>query len=113
MSFDVGASTYVSTPGTGPGVTAASAPGAPGSGGPGSNISMTSAVLIPMGTAAVGLAVLWKLFKREGAGLPPLRVDPASAAAAYFSWLLIQTPVKLLAYKYHGHKLAQAILLVA
>lgn len=106
--------TYVSTPGAGPGVAVQAAGPAPnGAGAPLANISMSSAVLLPLGVGVGGLAILYHLFRREGGQLPPLRVDAANAINAYLSWLLIQTPIKLMAYKYHGHKVAQAILLVA
>jgi hypothetical protein len=93
---------------------AAAGPAPNGAGAPLAQISMTGAVLIPLLIGAGGLGVLYTLFRREGAeSLPPLRIDAANALNAYLSWLLIQTPIKLLAYKYHGHKVSQAILLVA
>jgi hypothetical protein len=107
--------TFVSVPGSGP---YAGNPGADsslpnGASLPGATISMTGAVLIPLGIGVGGLAVLYHLFRREGGALPPLRVDAANAINVYLSWLLIQTPIKLMAYKYHGHKVAQAVLLVS
>jgi len=111
FSAGLGANTYVSGPG-GPSTPAESMPS--GSGGPGANMPMTSAVLIPLGMAAAGLGGLYWLFRREGgAGLPPLRVDAANAVNVYLSWMLLNVPLKLLAYKYHGHKVSQAFLLVA
>jgi hypothetical protein len=107
--------TFVSQPGAGPGGASTygdqSLPN--GQGLPGANMPMTTAVLIPLAVGGVGLAVLYNLFRREGGKLPPLRVDAANALNVWFSWLVIQTPLKLLAYKYHGHKVAQALLLVA
>lgn len=115
MMDGLGVSTFVSQPGGGPGNTAqmgsTSAPN--GASAPGAAMPMSSAVLIPLGIGVAGLAVLYTLFRREGKQLPPLRVDAANAINAYLSWLVIQTPLKLLAYKYHGHKVAQAYLLVA
>lgn len=114
MTFVDSGNTYVSQPGSYPGGASGATGSAPnGASAPLANISMTSAVLIPLGIGVGGLAVLYTLFRREGAGLPPLRVDAANAINTYLSWLVIQTPFKLLAYKYHGHKVAQAYLLVA
>jgi hypothetical protein len=106
-----GMNTYVSGPGNPPGNAA---PGAAPNGGsaPLAQVSMSTAVFVPLGTAALGLAGLYYLFRRQG-GLPPLRVDAANALNVYFSWMLINVPLKVLAYKYHGHKVAQAYLLVA
>ena len=106
-----GGNTFVSTPGAGAyGTGAMAAPN--GSGAPGANMPMGAAVLVPLAGGAIGLAVLYNLFRREG-GLPPLRIDAANAMNVYFSWLVINVPLKLLAYKYHGHKLSQAFLLTA
>ena len=115
MSFiDTGGNTFVSQPGAGPGVATMAAGSLPnGAGAPLANIDMRGAILIPLSIGVAGLGTLYYLFRREGAGLPPLRVDAANAINAYLSWLLIQTPIKLLAYKYHGHRVTQAILLVA
>jgi hypothetical protein len=86
---------------------------APGATGPGAQIGSTAAVITVLGTAAVGLLGLGFLFRRAGAKLPPLRVDAANALNVYFSWLLIDGTLKLIAYKYHGHSIAQQFLLVA
>lgn len=86
---------------------------APGATGPGAGMPTTGAVVMVVGTAAVGLLVLGGVFRKGGARLPPLRVDAANALNVYFSWLLIDGTLKLLAYKYHGHKLAQTYLLIA
>lgn len=86
---------------------------APGAQGPGSNLNVTHAVVVTLGSAALGLVALGWLFRRGGKSLPPLRVDAANALNVYFSWLLVDGTLKLLAYRYHGHKLAQAYLLIA
>lgn len=113
--IDANANTAVSAPGLagagGGGTVQATA--APGATGPGASISMTSAVGLTLGTAAVGLVGLGFIFRRGGAKLPPLRVDAANALNVYFSWLLMDATLKLVAYHYHGHKLAQAYLLIA
>jgi hypothetical protein len=93
------------------GVATASA--APGATGPGAQMSMTYAVVSTLGVAAAGIVALGILFRRGGQKLPPLRIDAANALNIYFSWLLIDGTLKLVAYHYHGHKLAQAYLLVA
>ena len=85
----------------------------PGSTGPGSSMSMTTAVATTIGVAAVGLVALGFIFRKGQKVLPPLRIDAANAINIYFSWLLIDGTLKLVAYKYHGHKVAQAYLLIA
>ena len=105
---DTMSNTYVSEPGGAAPVASA----APGALAPLGQISMTQAVLIPLGTAAVGLGALYWLFRRGGVKLPPLRIDAANVLNVYFSWLIMDVPVTLLAYKNHGHKVAQAFLLV-
>ena len=113
ISASFGTNTYVSGPG-GPQPAQGQMASLPnGAGAPGANISMTYAVVVPLATAGIGLAVLWKLFRREGVSLPPLRVDAANVVNVYLSWMILNVPIKLLAYQYHGHKLAQAYLLVA
>jgi hypothetical protein len=113
MSDMMGTSTQVSNPslpigGTGP-VGASAAPGALG---PGGQMGIVPAVLWTIGGAGAALVVLGMIF-RKGQKLPPLRVDAINAMNIYFSWLLVNGTVKIIAYRYHGHKLAQAYLLVA
>jgi hypothetical protein len=91
------------------GTTTASA--APGAAGPGGSMSILSAVAITLGTGIVGLVVLRKLF--GGKDLPPVRIDAINAFNVYWSWLVIDGTLKLVAYHFHGHKLAQAYLLIA
>jgi hypothetical protein len=87
--------------------------GSPGATGPGANMSATSAVVVTLGVAAAGLLGLGYLFRGRGQKLPPPRIDLVNALNVYWSWLLIDGTLKLVAYHYHGHKLAQAYLLVA
>ena len=91
-----------------PGATAA-----PGATGPGAQMSMTNAVVTTIGVAAAGLIGLGLIFRKGQKVLPPLRIDAANALNIYFSWLLIDGTLKLVAYRYHGHKVAQAYLLIA
>ena len=112
-SIDVNGNTQVSAPGVPIQQGTATASAAPGATGPGANVSMTSAVLTTLGVAAGGLVVLGVLFRNKGVKLAPLRVDAANALNVYFSWLLINGTLKLVAYKYHGHRVAQMYLLVA
>jgi hypothetical protein len=42
-----------------------------------------------------------------------VRVDAINAFNVYWSWLVIDGTLKLVAYHFHGHKLAQAYLLIA
>lgn len=86
---------------------------APGAQGPGANMPTAASVITVLGVAAAGLLTLGWLFRRGGKSLPPLRVDAANALNIYFSWLLIDGTLKLVAYHYHGHNLAQQYLLIA
>jgi hypothetical protein len=92
---------------------AATATAAPGATAPGGTMSMTNAVITTIGVAAGGLIVLGLIFRKGQKVLPPLRVDAANAINIYFSWLLIDGTLKLVAYRFHGHKVAQAYLLIA
>lgn len=110
MTDVMGQSTQVSNPSAPIGGTVGSS-AAPGAAGPGGSMSMTSAVLWTIGGAGAGLIALGYVF-RKGSQLPAMRVDAANAFNVYFSWLLIHGTVKIIAYRYHGHKLAQAYLLI-
>ncbi len=101
--------TYVSDPGG----AAPAAPGPPGSGAPLAGVPTVASILIPLG---IGFGVLFGVYKLAGAAgekLPPVRVDTANALNIYASWYVVQIPLKLLAYKFHGHNVAQAFLLTA
>lgn len=112
MSFTADANTSVSggipIPG---GVVSATA--SPGASGPLAQVSVPVAVGTVIGVAAVGLIGLGILFRKGGQKLPPVRIDAVNALNVYFSWLLIDGTLKLIAYHYHGHKLAQQYLLIA
>lgn len=111
MSSTMG-STTVSDPGGSPlgGVPGNST--APGAAGPGGNMPMATAVITTIVVPVIGLFALRLIFGSKDK-LPPLRVDATNAVNIYFSWLVVQGSLKLIAYRYHGHKLAQAFLLVA
>lgn len=85
---------------------------APGAAGPGGQMGITSAVVWTIGGAAAALIALGVIFRR-GEKLPPIRIDAVNALNIYFSWLVVNGTVKILAYRYHGHRIAQAYLLVA
>lgn len=87
--------------------------GAPGAAGPGGQMSMTNAVITTIAAAGFGLVALGLIFRKGQKVIPPLRVDAANALNVYFSWLLVDGTLKLVAYKFHGHKVAQAYLLIA
>jgi hypothetical protein len=59
-----------------------------------------------------GLFVLGYAFRHGGKSLPPLRVDAMSMLNAWFSVLVVGGTVKVLCYRYNGHKFAQAYLLI-
>lgn len=108
---DMMGNTMVSQPGAGPGGGTTAAGAAPGANGPGGQMGMASAIgWVIVGSAAVyvGLGVVF----RKGQKLPPLRIDAAAALANATSVAVIFGTAKLLATKYHGHKISQAVLLV-
>jgi hypothetical protein len=94
----------------GTGTVAASA--APGATGPGGQTNMASALGFEIIGAMVGLFVLGYAFRKGGKALPPLRVDAMSMLNCWFSVLVVGGTVKVLCYKYNGHKWAQAYLLI-
>jgi hypothetical protein len=116
MSFtgnaDAGLNTSVSAPGLSPASGVTSATAAPGATGPGAGMSVGKSALAVVGVGAAGLLGLGILFRRGGKGLPPIRIDAVNVANVYFSWLLADATLTVLAYKYHGHPVAQAFLLI-
>ena len=92
------------------GTVAASA--APGATGPGAQTNMGAALATEIIGAMVGLFVLGYAFRAGGKALPPLRVDAMSMLNAWFSVLVVGGTVKVLCYRYNGHKWAQAYLLI-
>jgi hypothetical protein len=111
-TLTAGDNTYVSSPGVGPSMGGTAVAGAaPGAAGPAGQMGITSAVLWTIGGSAAALLALGYVFRR-GQSLPPLRVDAINSLNVYFSWLVIHGTVKVIAYRYHGHKLAQAYLLI-
>jgi hypothetical protein len=113
-TMSMGLNTQISDPsGSVGGVAGAAGTASPGGTGPGAQMSMTNAVVLTIGTAAAGLLALGIVFRKGGVKLPPLRVDAANAINVYFSWLLVNGTLKLVAYHWHGHKVSQAFLLVA
>jgi len=107
----MGFSTQVSDPTQSVGGGTVTSSAAPGASGPGGQMSMTSAVLWTIGGSAAGLVALGYVFRR-GEKLAPLRVDAFSALNIYFSWLVIHGTIKVIATRYHGHKLSQAYLVL-
>ncbi len=84
---------------------------APGATAPLGQMGVDKAVIVTIGVAAGALLAMRVLFGEKKT--PPVQVSAMSALNVYFSWLLINGAVKIVAYKYHGHKAAQAYLLVA
>ena len=101
--------TYVSNPG-GTAPTAAP-PGPPGGGVAGANMSMTSAVLWLVGGLA-GIGVGTAYLARKGIRPEIGRFDALDAVWNAASVGVIFGTFKLLAYRYHGHELSQAVLLL-
>jgi hypothetical protein len=86
---------------------------APGATGPGAQTDIGHAVAYTIVGAGLGLVALGYAFRAGGKALPPLRVDAMNMLNIWFSWLVIDGTVKVLCYRYNGHKWAQAYLLVA
>lgn len=107
-----GTNTFVSDPGGSPlgGVPTQSA--APGATGPAAGMPMAAAVATTIIVPAAILVGLRLIFGAKDK-LPPLRVDATNVVNIYMSWLVMNGAVKLLAYRYHGHKVAQAFLVIA
>jgi hypothetical protein len=85
---------------------------APGATGPGGQMSMGAVAISTIGLSAAALIALGIAFRVKGKGLPPLRIDALNALNIYFSWLVVHGTVKMIAYRYHGHKWAQAYILI-
>lgn len=93
--------------------TAASAalPTAPGAAGPAGNMSMRSAILwLIGGTAGIALTASYLGRKGKAPQIGHLDViDSLFNAATVAVWF---GTAKVVAYRYHGHKLSQAVLMV-
>ncbi|SRR5579875_328353 len=106
--------TYVSDPGaptgpSGPGVAAA--PGAPGAAGPGAQMSPAAAVgWLIVGAAAIGVTTAY--LGRKGARPQLGHLDVFDAVYNAATVAVIFGTAKVLAYRYHGHRVSQAVLLV-
>jgi hypothetical protein len=111
MTMD-GGNTMVSDPSASPlgGVPTSSA--APGATGPAAGIPMAGAAATTILVPAAILVGLRLIFGSKDK-LPPLRVDATNVVNVYMSWLVMNGAVKLIAYRYHGHKIAQAFLVIA
>ena len=100
--------TFVSQPGNPNSTPAATAPGGSG---PAATMSMTASILWLIGGAAaisVGAAYLGRKGKKVEFGRLDL-VDSLFNAATVVVWV---GTFKVLAYRFHGHRLAQAVLTV-
>lgn len=107
--------TYVSNPGavggpSGPGQPGA-APGAPGSSGPGAQMPTAAAVgwLIAL-SAAIGIGTAY--VGRKGAKPMIGHLDVFETLYNASTILVVFGTLKVVAYRYHGHAVSQAILLV-
>ena len=109
QTADAGVSTFVSYPGGGAGVAANA--GVPGGSIPGSTMGAASAVLWLVGGLAaisVGTAVLARKGVRPEIG----RFDALDALWNAATVGVMFGTFKLLAIRYHGHKISQAVLLL-
>ncbi len=108
MTDVMGQNTYVSNPGGNatPGYT-----GAPGGTGPGAGMSMASAIAwLMVGSAAVGIGTA--VFARKGVKPQIGTLDVFSTVYNASTVAVVFATAKLLAYRYHGHRISQAVLLV-
>jgi hypothetical protein len=107
--------TYVSNPGAsgGPSGSGVSAPpvGAPGSTGPGANMPTAAAVgwLIAL-AAGVGIGTAY--LGRKGAKPMLGHLDVFETVYNASTLLVVFGTMKVIAYRYHGHAVSQAVLLV-
>lgn len=109
VGADAGVSTFVSYPGGGAGVNDTA--GAPGQTIPGATMGATSAVLWLVGglvVISVGTAVLARKGVRPEIG----RFDALDAVWNAATVGVMIATFKLLAIRYHGHKISQAVLLL-
>lgn len=83
--------------------------GPPGSGAPGASMSVTKQALIFLLFSFAGLAA-FRILLTEGERLAPMRVDVTEVIKVYLSYQVINVPVKLLAFHFHGHSFSQSIL---
>ena len=103
--------TYVSAPG-GTGLSAgAQVAVAPGGAAPGGTMSATSAILWLVGGAAV-LSVGTAYLARKGVRPEIGRFDAIDIAWNTTTVALGFATIKLLAYRFHGHSISQAVLLL-
>lgn len=108
MSMTGQQNTFVSQPGGG---APAPQPGAPGASGPGANVSMAAAMGWLVGGAAVvtlGVGFL----ARKGVKPEIGRFDVVQVIFGAAGTAVVFGTAKTLAYRYHGHKLSQAVLLL-
>lgn len=99
--------------GTSPGTGMAGVQGAPGSGVIGAGMPVAKSALVFLGVSVAGVVGLRLLFGQKGSSLPPMRVDASEVAKVFFAYQTLNIPLRILAYKYHGHSWAQTYLLLA
>lgn len=88
-----------------------SMPGSPGSSGPGANMSMASAMVWLVGGAAV-ITVGVGFLARKGVKPEIGRFDVVQVIFTAAGTAVVFGTVKTLAYRTHGHKLSQAVLML-
>lgn len=87
-------------------------PGAPGSGGPAAQMATPAALAwVVVGAAVVTIGTGY--VARKGVKPELGRYDVVQAIYSGTSAVVFISTLKLLAYRYHGHKVSQAILLLA
>lgn len=103
--------TYVSDPGSGSSQVQAGYSMAPGGSMPGGQMSMTSGVLwLVAGAAAISVGTGY--LARKGVRPEIGRFDAIDAVWNAATVAVVFATFKLLAYRYHGHKVSQAVLLL-
>jgi TPP-dependent pyruvate/acetoin dehydrogenase alpha subunit len=82
----------------------------PGASGPGAQTPVATQVLLAAGFAIVGAVGIAYVF-RKGEKEVPLHFDSATAMWVFLAYQAINMPLTAIAYKFHGHKAAQAWLM--
>jgi hypothetical protein len=73
------------------------------------SMSVAKAAVLFLGASAVTLVAMRMAFG-NGKEIPVIRVDALEVVKIYVGYQVINIPVKLLAFHFHGHSLSQAVL---
>lgn len=81
---------------------------APGASAPLASMSVAKSAVVFLGVSVAGLVALRLAFgERE---LPGIRVDALEVTKIYLAYQAFNVPLKLIAFRYHGHAWSQTVL---